>query len=212
MWQPRLRACSRSSSTRIPAPSPRTKPSRSLSKGRLASAGESLRIDRARSALKHATTNGLINASEPPAIMTSASFRAMKRDASPMACAPAAHAVVAHARGPRAPARVGEGGPAASNLVMRRTPLTPSLSCLQKGSTPIPMGETTPRPVTTTRLIWGSTTLQLSCASRRSRELAPPQLQDPVSCQETLDQRGVEDAIAYELEPRGRDPDPSQLG
>ena len=53
-----------------------------------------------------------MSASVPPAIMTSASFRAMKRDASPMACAPAAHAVVAHAIGPRAPVRM-ETQPAA---------------------------------------------------------------------------------------------------
>src|SRR5881392_1748056 len=89
MWLPRRRACSSSSSTTMPAPSLRTKPSRSLSKGRLASAGASLRVDSARSALKHATTSGLTTASEPPAIITSASPRSMIRYASPMACAPA---------------------------------------------------------------------------------------------------------------------------
>ena len=106
MWLPRRRARSSSSSTIIPAPSLKTKPSRSLSKGRLASAGASLRVDKARSALKHAITSGVINASAPPAIMTSASPRSMIREASPMACAPAAQAVVAHAIGPRAPTRI----------------------------------------------------------------------------------------------------------
>ena len=43
---PALAACSNSSSTKTPAPSLRTKPSRSLSKGRLAWAGSSLRCDR----------------------------------------------------------------------------------------------------------------------------------------------------------------------
>ena len=42
------RAASSSSSTRMPAPSPITKPSRSLSQGREARCGSSLRVDRAR--------------------------------------------------------------------------------------------------------------------------------------------------------------------
>src|SRR5947208_4355437 len=46
-----------------------------------------------------------------------------------------------------------EGRPAASNFVMRRTPLTPRLRWSQNASIPIPRGDTTPRPVATTRLI-----------------------------------------------------------
>src|SRR5207249_5359256 len=98
-------------------------------------------------------------------------------------------------------AAICEGSPAASNFVMRRTPLTPSMSCFQKASTPIPIGETTPRPVTTTRLIEGSMTLQSGCTLRRPRELAPPELQDPDPCQETLDERGVEHTIACQFDP-----------
>ena len=52
----------------MPAPSPSTKPSRSLSHGRLAVAGSSLRVESARGAAKPPTPSGLIVASEPPAI------------------------------------------------------------------------------------------------------------------------------------------------
>jgi hypothetical protein len=58
-----------------PAPSPTMKPSRSLSKGRLARAGSSLRVDSARSAPKPPMLIGVIAASEPPAIMASAAPR-----------------------------------------------------------------------------------------------------------------------------------------
>src|SRR5205085_1160649 len=48
MFAPRAFACSYSSSTTAPAPSPSTKPSRSLSQGRLAVAGSPLRVESAR--------------------------------------------------------------------------------------------------------------------------------------------------------------------
>ena len=47
MRAPRAFACSYSSSTTAPAPSAITKPSRSLSQGRLARSGSSLRVDSA---------------------------------------------------------------------------------------------------------------------------------------------------------------------
>src|SRR5947207_13990586 len=94
---------------------------------------------------------------------------------------------------------------------MRPMPLTPCVSWLQKASTPIPIGETTPRPVTTTRLIRAPRCCRLRCTSGRLRELAPPQIQNPVPRQETLDEWRVKDAIANEFDLGGRDPYPSQL-
>ncbi len=52
-----------------PAPSPMMKPSRSLSNGRLARDGSSLRVDSARIEPKPPTLIGVIAASEPPAII-----------------------------------------------------------------------------------------------------------------------------------------------
>jgi len=61
-----------------PAPSPRTKPSRSGAKGREAVCGSALRVDRARMAAKAATVIGWRAASVPPATTTSARPRAMR--------------------------------------------------------------------------------------------------------------------------------------
>ena len=88
----------------MPAPSPTTKPSRSLSKGRLACWGSSLRVERARMAANpSATPSGVMEASVPPAIMASASPRWMMRKASPMECAEVVQAVAVASLGPRAP-------------------------------------------------------------------------------------------------------------
>ena len=71
-----------------------TKPSRSLSHGRDAFSGVSLNlVDSARAAAKPAMPSRQIAASAPPAIITSASSHMIIRAASPMACAPVAHAV-----------------------------------------------------------------------------------------------------------------------
>ena len=56
----------------MPAPSPQTKPSRPLSQGRLARSGSSLRRLSANIALKPAMPIGVMVASAPPAIITSA--------------------------------------------------------------------------------------------------------------------------------------------
>src|SRR5215467_76390 len=82
------------------------KPSRSLSNGRLAFAGSSLRVDSARKAAKPPMPIGVIAASEPPAIMTSALSRRMISYASPIACADAEHAVHVAELGPLAPKRI----------------------------------------------------------------------------------------------------------
>ena len=97
---PRFFACSYSSSTITPAPSPITKPSRSLSHGRLAVAGSSLRVDSARAAAKPPTLNCVMAASAPPAIITSASPYSIMREASPIECVPVVQAVTMATLGP----------------------------------------------------------------------------------------------------------------
>ena len=61
----------------MPAPSPRMKPSRSRSNGRLARVGSSLRVERAVRRLKPVTPNGWIMLCVPPESITSASPRRM---------------------------------------------------------------------------------------------------------------------------------------
>ena len=85
---PRALACSYSSRTTAPAPSPMTKPSRSLSKGREPSFGRSLKpVDRARDTPRKAGDADPVDRADsaPPATITSASPNAISRDASPMA-------------------------------------------------------------------------------------------------------------------------------
>lgn len=57
----------------VPAPSPMTKPSLSLSQGLDAFVGSSLRLERARQAINPPTPEGMTAASAPPASMRSAS-------------------------------------------------------------------------------------------------------------------------------------------
>ena len=87
----------------MPAPSPITKPSRSLSKGRLARVGSSLRVESARMAANPPTDMAVTAASAPPAIITSASPCRIMRTESPMALALVAQAVAVAEMGPRAP-------------------------------------------------------------------------------------------------------------
>ena len=87
----------------MPAPSPTTNPSRSASKGRLARSGSSLRVESARMAANPPMPIGVTAASEPPAIITSASQRWMILNASPTACAEAEQAVAVAEFGPFAP-------------------------------------------------------------------------------------------------------------
>ena len=68
MRAPRSRAASSSSSTRIPAPSPITKPSRRRSNGRETPLSESASMRR-----KAAVASGVIAASLPPVTTASAS-------------------------------------------------------------------------------------------------------------------------------------------
>ena len=103
IFAPRALACSYSSRTRTPAPSPSTKPSRSLSHGRLAVAGSSLRVDSARAAQKPPMPSGETVDSAPPATITSASPYSMMRTASPIECVPVVHAVTMEMFGPLKP-------------------------------------------------------------------------------------------------------------
>ena len=95
-----------SSKMRIPEPSPITNPSRSRSNGRDACLGSSLRVDKARIDAKPATDIGVIALSAPPQIIASASPRSIRRKLSPIACAPAEHAVAVAEFGPFAPWRL----------------------------------------------------------------------------------------------------------
>src|SRR4029450_2910806 len=99
-----------------PEPSPMMNPSRSRSNGRLAFDGASLRVDSARIAPNPPTPIGVIAASDPPAIMTSAALRLMISQASPMACAEAEQAVHVAVLGPFAPQRI-ETGPEGRGMV-----------------------------------------------------------------------------------------------
>src|SRR5262249_15766530 len=73
MRAPRLLACSSSSRTTMPEPSPSTKPSRVRSNGLDAFCGASLRVESAVSRLKPVTPNGWIMLCAPPASLRSAS-------------------------------------------------------------------------------------------------------------------------------------------
>src|SRR4026208_396141 len=90
----------------VPAPSQLPKPSRSLPKGRDALWGSSLRVDSARNAANPPRLIGVIAASDPPVIMTSASPRLMISNESPIACADAEQAVQLARFGPLAPNRI----------------------------------------------------------------------------------------------------------
>ena len=96
----------------MPAPSPITKPSRSRSQGRLAFSGSSLRVESARMAANPPTPMGVMAASVPPAIITSASLCWMMRKESPMEWALVVQAVAVASFGPLAPQRM-ETWPAA---------------------------------------------------------------------------------------------------
>src|SRR3954454_1415098 len=106
MWAPRACACSSASRMRTPAPSPMMKPSRSLSNGRHALSGASLRVESARMAAKPPSPMWVMAASEPPAIIASAAPRRISSAASPMACADAEQAVAVAEFGPLAPNRI----------------------------------------------------------------------------------------------------------
>ena len=89
---PRFFACSNSSITRIPAPSPITKPLRLMSNGIEAFIG-SVDNDNAVMLVNPATPSSVIAASAPPATITSASPYWIERNASPILWFPVAHAV-----------------------------------------------------------------------------------------------------------------------
>src|SRR5207245_4098152 len=112
---------------------------------------------------------------------------------------------------PLTSAAICDGSPAGSKFVIRPTALTPCVICFQKASTPIPAGATTPRPLTTTRLIYELRESGVSLPLTSIDRLRPPELEDTVACQEALDERRVEDAVARQLDPRGGDPRTSQL-
>ncbi len=150
------------------------KPSRSLSNGRLARCGSSLRVDSARMAANPPTPIGVIAASEPPAIMMSASPRRMISKASPIACADAVHAVQVARLGPRAPKRI-ETWPAArlmmdagmKNGEMRRGPPFISSMCSRSmvWKPPIPEAMNTPTPSAIAGVTFSRASSTANCAA-----------------------------------------------
>src|SRR4051794_33649623 len=106
MVAPRASACSSVSSTVKPAPSAITKPSRAVSNGRDARSGSSLRLLIAPMRANADTVSGVTGASVAPAMTTSALPSRTMRTPSPMALAPAAHAVEMQRAGPVKPKRI----------------------------------------------------------------------------------------------------------
>src|SRR2546428_6570596 len=149
----RRRACSSDSRMTGPPPSPQTNPSRAASKGRDAFAGSSLRVDMAFIWQNPAMQSGMMMASAPPAIMTSASPRWMIFVASPMAWLPVAHAVTTDELGPLAPKRM-EIRPDAMLMISmgmkngetRSGPLALSTSWVSRSVVMPPMPEPTRTP------------------------------------------------------------------
>ena len=90
----------------MPAPSARTKPSRSRSNGRLARVGSSLRVEKARIAANPPRPMWVIAASLPPVIMTSAQSDWISLKASPIALVAEAQAVATAEHGPCRPQRI----------------------------------------------------------------------------------------------------------
>ena len=103
---PRALAWARLSITSTPAPSPSTKPSRSLSNGRLALVGASLRVDNACIAEKPPIPSWLEAFSQPPATITSASPYAINRAAKPIAWVAVVQAVEVARFNPLIPWRI----------------------------------------------------------------------------------------------------------
>ncbi len=89
-----------------PAPSAITNPSRAVSNGRDARAGSSLRVLIAPMRANADTVSGVTGASVAPATTTSALPSRTMRTPSPMALAPAAHAVEMQSAGPVKPKRM----------------------------------------------------------------------------------------------------------
>src|SRR3546814_11945679 len=106
MRAPRALARSYSSITRIPAPSPMTKPSRPSSHGRDAFSGSSLRVDRAFIAQKPPTDVGVVAYSAPPASINSAPPYWIMRIARQTLWVAVVHAVTAAMVGPLAPVMI----------------------------------------------------------------------------------------------------------
>src|SRR2546427_1441673 len=156
----RPRRCSSDSSTRTPPPSPHTKPSRPASNGRDAFCGSSLRVDIAFIEQKPAMVSGTTMASAPPAIITSASPRWIRRKASPSAWLPVAQAVTTAEFGPLAPKRI-ETSPDAmltmsigmKNGETRSGPFSMSILCASRSEEMPPMPEpmSTPKRVPSSR-------------------------------------------------------------
>src|SRR5688500_9447589 len=151
MLAPRASACSTASTTRMPAASPNTKPSRPASNGREAFSGSSFRFERAPMLASAAKATGRIADSVPPAMTTSTSPCSIMRCASMKACTPEAQAATLVITGPRilfwmliwAAAMEGESTGTMKGLT--RLPPCSMNVCWPSATSPIP-----PPPVFTT--------------------------------------------------------------
>src|SRR5208282_1496419 len=183
MGAPRRRACSSSSRTMMPAPSPITKPSRSLSQGRLARAGSSLRVESARMAANPPTPMGVMAASAPPAIMTSASWCWMMRKESPMEWALVVQAVAVASFGPLAP-NLMETCPAARLTMeagmkkgeIRRGPPSSNAVCSRSitSNPPMPEPMCTPTFSAISGVIWSCDIFSASSAAAIAKWMKRP--------------------------------------
>ena len=143
---------------RMPAPSARTKPSRSRSKGRLARVGSSFRVERARIAANPPRPIRVIAASLPPVTITSAWPSWMCLKASPMALLAEAQAVATAELTPFRPHRI-ETWPEPAltislgmvNGLIRDGPLVSIVSCWVSNSLSPPI----PEPIRTPRFSGG---------------------------------------------------------
>merc|ERR1711907_76268 len=102
----------------MPDPSPITKPSLSASKGLLAVSGLSFLKDSAFALAKPATPSGVMLASAPPQIITSALPSCNNLNESPIALEPAAQAVETDELGPLAPNAIAAKPDAIFGIIM----------------------------------------------------------------------------------------------
>ena len=116
---PRARAPARLSSTRAPAPSAMTKPSRSLLNGRDADDGGSLRVDSADSREKRIRLSALTEQSVPTTRAASVSPRRIASTPSWMAVPPEAQAVEVATGEPLVPNRSARSSPTEPNRKRR---------------------------------------------------------------------------------------------
>src|SRR3954454_12411480 len=174
MRAPRALAASPRSRTSAAAPSPSTKPSRALSKGREARSGSSLRVLIARMAAKPAIGSGWMHASVPPTATMSARSNRSRSNPQRTASAPDAQALTGACTPPLAPTArpTAAAGPLGMSIGMVKgeTRLGPFCSRMSSWSSRV---TAPPMPVPkTTAIRSGSTPESAPPASRQASSRA----------------------------------------